>query len=173
MSTFMRTAPQGLKAGKKMKWLGLSAVVIALDQITKLWVVSSLRLHESIPLLPFFSLTYVQNTGAAFSFLAGAGGWQRWFFLVLAVAASAAILVWLWRLRENQGLVAGALSLVLGGALGNFIDRARLGYVIDFLDFHYQQWHWPAFNVADAAITCGVILLLWDSLTQPKQQREQ
>ncbi len=147
---------------KHIKWLGLSAAIIVLDQLTKWWVVATLRLHESIPVWPFFNLTYVRNTGAAFSFLAGAGGWQRWFFLVLAVTASLAILIWLWRLKDDEVVTAAGLSLVLGGALGNFIDRAAYGYVIDFLDFYIQNWHWPAFNVADSAITLGVVLLLWD-----------
>lgn len=151
----------------KVRWLGLAAVVVAFDQLTKRWVVARLRLHESIDVLPFFRLTHVRNTGAAFSFLAEAGGWQRWFFLGLAVAASCAILVWLWRLKDNEGLQAAGLALILGGALGNFIDRARFGYVIDFLDVFYQRWHWPAFNLADAAITLGVALLLWVSWRRP------
>jgi signal peptidase II len=109
-------------------------------------------LHESVDVLPFFRLTHVRNPGAAFSFLAEAGGWQRWLFLGLAVAASCAILVWLWRLDDEKALEGAGLSLILGGAIGNFID---------FLDVYYQHWHWPAFNLADAAITLGVTLLLW------------
>ncbi len=145
----------------KIRWLGLAAVVVVLDQLTKRWVVARLRLHESVDVLPFFRLTHVRNPGAAFSFLAEAGGWQRWLFLGLAVAAGYAILVWLWRLDDEKVLEGTGLSLILGGAIGNFIDRARFGYVIDFLDVYYQHWHWPAFNLADAAITLGVTLLLW------------
>lgn len=145
----------------KIRWLSLAAVVVVLDQLTKRWVVARLRLHESVDVLPFFRLTLVRNPGAAFSFLAEAGGWQRWLFLGLAVAASCAILVWLWRLDDEKALEGAGLSLILGGAIGNFIDRARFGYVIDFLDVYYQHWHWPAFNLADAAITLGVTLLLW------------
>lgn len=156
---------RGVRA--KLGWLGLAAVVVALDQLTKGWVVARLRLHERIDVLPFFRLTHVRNTGAAFSFLAHAGGWQRWFLLGLAVATSCAILVWMWRLQGHEGLKAAGLALILGGALGNCIDRARFGYVIDFLDVFYQRWHWPAFNVADAAITLGVALLLWVSWRQP------
>ncbi len=151
----------------KVQWLGLAAAVVILDQLTKRWVVARLRLYESIDVLPFFRLTHVRNPGAAFSFLADAGGWQRWFFLGLAVAASGAILVWLWRLKANEGLQAAGLALILGGALGNFIDRARFGYVIDFLDLYYQRWHWPAFNLADAAITLGVALLVWVGWRRP------
>lgn len=145
-------------------WLGLAAVIILLDQLTKIWVVGALPFRQRIDLLPFFSLTHVHNTGAAFSFLSDAGGWQRWFFLGLALAASVVIVVWLGRLPKGAYREAAGLSLVLGGALGNFIDRLRYGYVIDFLDFHLGQWHWPAFNLADTAISLGVVLLLWEGL---------
>ncbi len=156
----------------KTKWLAVAVFVIVLDQLSKLWVVACLRLYQRIEILPLFDLTHVHNTGAAFSFLADAGGWQRWFFLGLAVLISGAILHYLWRLKAHeQGQLAG-LSLILGGALGNFIDRARLGFVIDFLDFHYRQWHWPAFNIADAAITIGVALLLLDSFRPHQKNKE-
>ncbi len=145
-------------------WLGLAAVVVLLDQLTKAWVVSVLPLRRRIDLTPFFSLTHVHNTGAAFSFLSDAGGWQRWFFLGLALVASVVIVVWLRRLPPGAHWEAAGLSLVLGGALGNFIDRLRYGYVIDFLDFHLGRWHWPAFNLADTAISLGVMLLLWEAL---------
>ncbi len=145
-------------------WLGLAAVVVLFDQLTKAWVVSALPLRRRIDLAPFFSLTHVHNTGAAFSFLSDAGGWQRWFFLGLALAASVVIVVWLRRLPKGAHREAAGLSLVLGGALGNFIDRLRYGYVIDFLDFHLGRWHWPAFNLADTAISLGVMLLLWEAL---------
>ena len=122
-----------------------------------------MKLYQSIPVLPFFKLTYVHNTGAAFSFLSEAGGWQRWFFAGLALAISCGIAVWLARLKQHETLLAVALSLVLGGAIGNLIDRLAYGYVIDFLDVYYQTWHWPAFNIAESASTLGVILMLLES----------
>lgn len=146
-----------------LKWLWLSALAIVLDQATKLIVDNSMQLHESIPLLPYFNLTYVHNTGAAFSFLSEAGGWQRWFFAALAIVISAVLGVWLKRLQKHETLLAVALSLILGGAIGNLIDRLAYGYVIDFIDVYYKNWHWPAFNIADSAITLGVGLLLAES----------
>ncbi|SMF95823.1 signal peptidase II [Methylomagnum ishizawai] len=146
-----------------LRWLWLSAGVIALDQATKWLVDGSMRLYQSIELLPFFQLTYLRNQGAAFSFLAQAGGWQRWFFIALGVAASGFICYWLAKLDQSKAWEAAAWALVLGGALGNLIDRSLYGYVIDFLDVFYGEWHFPAFNVADSAITVGVALLLLDS----------
>lgn len=147
-------------------WLLLSALVIALDQLTKHWIVQAFGFGESSAITSFFNLVLAHNSGAAFSFLAGAGGWQRLFFILVASAASAVIL-YLLRKHGQQTLFALALSLVLGGALGNLIDRIRWGYVVDFLDFYYGNHHWPAFNVADMAITGGVILLVWDSMRKP------
>ncbi|MBM4202220.1 MAG: lipoprotein signal peptidase [Gammaproteobacteria bacterium] len=148
-------------------WLWLSLVVLALDQATK-WVVDrSMQVYETIELLPFFQLTYLRNQGAAFSFLSDAGGWQRWFFVALSVAFSVGISYWLVRLKPDRRWEAAAWSLVLGGAVGNLIDRVLLGYVIDFLDVFYGQWHWPAFNVADSAITVGIGMLLIDSFRPP------
>ena len=144
-------------------WLWLSVVVVVVDQFTKRLVDASMQLHQSIELAPFFQLTYLRNQGAAFSFLSGAGGWQRWFFIILAVIAGAFITRWLRKLDPRRHREAIAWALVLGGALGNLIDRILYGYVIDFLDVYYGDWHWPAFNVADSAITLGVILLLLDS----------
>ena len=138
-------------------------MVIILDQVSKLAISGTMQLYQSIPVMPFFKLTYVHNTGAAFSFLSEAGGWQRWFFAALALVISGVIAVWLARLKHDETLLAVALSLVLGGAIGNLIDRLVYGYVIDFLDVYYQTWHWPAFNVADSAITIGVILMLMES----------
>ncbi|MDO9105625.1 MAG: signal peptidase II [Methylovulum sp.] len=146
-----------------LKWLWLSLLALALDQASKLLIDANMQLYQSIPLLPSFNLTYVHNTGAAFSFLSEAGGWQRWFFAGLALVISVGITVWLARLQKHETLVAVALSLVLGGAVGNLIDRLAYGYVIDFMDVYYNTWHWPAFNVADAAITLGVILMLAES----------
>jgi signal peptidase II len=136
---------------------------LLLDQASKLAVDGSMQLFESIPLLPYFNLTYVHNTGAAFSFLSDAGGWQRWLFAGLAVVMSSIIGLWLARLKQHETLMAVALALVLGGAIGNLIDRVAYGYVIDFLDVYYQDWHWPAFNIADSAICVGVALMLLES----------
>ena len=146
-----------------LKWLWLSAIALVLDQYTKITVDSSMQLYQSIVVLPGFNLTYVRNTGAAFSFLSDAGGWQRWFFAVMAIGISGILTVWLYRLKKHETLLAVALSLVLGGAMGNLIDRVAYGYVIDFLDVYYQNWHWPAFNVADMAICLGVFLMLLES----------
>jgi signal peptidase II len=146
-----------------LKWLWLSLLTVILDQGSKLVIDSSMRLYQSIPVMPYFNLTYVHNTGAAFSFLSEAGGWQRWFFAGLAILISAVIAVWLARLKPNERLLAVALALVLGGAIGNLIDRLAYGYVIDFLDVYYGVWHWPAFNIADSAITLGVMLMLAES----------
>ena len=146
-----------------LKWLWLSLLAVILDQASKLAIAGSMKLYESIQIMPFFKLTYVHNPGAAFSFLSEAGGWQRWFFAGLALAISVVIAVWLTRLQKHETLLAVALSLVLGGAVGNLIDRLAYGYVIDFLDVYYDTWHWPAFNIADSAITVGVMLMLLES----------
>jgi signal peptidase II len=154
-----------------LKWLWLSLLALVLDQGSKLAIAGSMKLYESIQIMPFFKLTYVHNTGAAFSFLSEAGGWQRWFFAGLALAISVVIAVWLTRLKKHETLLAVALALVLGGAVGNLIDRLAYGYVIDFLDVYYESWHWPAFNIADSAITLGVVLMLAESfgLVRPKE----
>lgn len=146
-----------------LKWLWLSLLAIILDQVSKLAIAANMQLFQSIRLMPFFNLTYVHNTGAAFSFLSEAGGWQRWFFAGLAMVISLIIAVWMARLTKQETLLAIALALVLGGAVGNLIDRLAYGYVIDFLDVYYNTWHWPAFNIADSAITLGVILMLAES----------
>ena len=145
------------------RWLGLAFAVIVADHLTKWWISSTLDFQQAIPVLPFFSLVRVHNTGAAFSFLAGASGWQRWFFIGVGILATVIIV----RLLKNHGhepRLAFPLALVLGGALGNVIDRVVLGHVVDFLYFHYHSFAWPAFNVADSAITVGAALLIWDSL---------
>jgi signal peptidase II len=149
-------------------WLLLSAIVIVIDLLTKYWVQSTLVYAEQRSLTAFFDLVLFHNQGAAFSFLAGAGGWQRVFFSAIALTASA-VIIYMLRKHPGQKLFCFGLSLILGGALGNLYDRLTLGYVVDFLYFHYQQHYWPAFNVADSAITCGVILLLWDSFRKPQQ----
>ena len=146
-----------------LKWLWLSAGVIVLDQITKVLASAHLVLHDPVPVLPLFNLTLMHNSGAAFSFLSQAGGWQRWFFVVVAIGVSVALIWWLHQLQRNQRWLAVALALVLGGALGNVWDRVTLGYVVDFVDVYYGSWHWPAFNVADSAISVGAVMLLVDA----------
>lgn len=148
-----------------LAWLWVSALVIALDQFTKWFITNQLDLYEVFPLGPMLELTRLHNTGAAFSLLAHAGGWQRWFFVILAGAISVAISWWLYTLpaRGHPWLSIG-LALILGGAIGNAIDRLAHGFVIDFLHFHWQQWYYPAFNVADIAITTGAIMLVIDAL---------
>jgi len=153
-----------------LKWLWLSLLAVILDQASKLAIAGSMHLYQSIQIVPYFNLTYVHNTGAAFSFLSEAGGWQRWFFAGLALVISVVIAVWLARLKRHETLLAVALSLILGGAIGNLIDRLAYGYVIDFLDDYYQTWHWPAFNIADSAITLGVILMLVESFGLGKSE---
>ena len=147
-----------------MRWLWLSAAVVALDQLSK-WLASTLLVfHEPLPLVPFVNLTLTHNTGAAFSFLSEAGGWQRWFFAAVAAGVSVAVVLWMRRVPRGEWWVSAALALVLGGAIGNLGDRLVLGYVVDFLDVFYGRWHWPAFNLADSAITLGVAVLLVDAL---------
>jgi signal peptidase II len=142
-------------------WLAVSAAVILADRVTKAGILAAFRPGEQLVVTPFFSLTLAFNPGAAFSFLAGADGWQRWLFAVIAVAASA-VIVWLLR-RGGRALYCLGLALILGGALGNLWDRLAIGMVVDFLLFHYAGWAYPAFNVADSAITCGAGLLIFDS----------
>jgi len=150
-----------------IKWLGLAALLVAADQLAKLAAVQFLALNQAVTVTPFFNLVLVYNSGAAFSILSDAAGWQRLVFIAIAVVASVWI-VFLLRKYPNHGLFALALSLVLAGAVGNLIDRILVGAVIDFLDFHAYGYHWPAFNVADSAITCGAVLLIWDAL-RPKR----
>jgi signal peptidase II len=150
-------------------WLGLTLLVILVDQWTKRLVTNRLDEFEAVVLLPVLDLMRLHNEGAAFSFLSNASGWQRWFFITLAIGVSGVIFVWLRRLpARGQNLLAAALCLVMGGALGNVIDRMRLGHVIDFIRVHYAEWYFPAFNVADSAITIGAGLLILDMILQPK-----
>ena len=145
-------------------WLAVAGVVVVLDQATKLAAERWLDFHEPVALIPFFNLTLSYNTGAAFSFLSEAGGWQRWFFVLLAVVVSALVVLWLSRLPPADRWTGAALAMVLGGALGNVIDRVVYGHVVDFIDFYVGSWHWPTFNVADSAISVGVAILLVDGL---------
>ncbi len=151
-------------------WLSLATIIILLDQFTKILIVGAYRLGDSTQVTSFFNIVRVHNEGAAFSFLAQAGGWQRWFFTAIGAIAVIAI-VWMLRSHAGQKLFAFALSLILGGAVGNVIDRMWYGYVVDFLDFHAAGIHFPAFNVADSAITCGAICLILDELLRVKRAR--
>ncbi|MEW6765944.1 MAG: signal peptidase II [Pseudomonadota bacterium] len=141
------------------KGLLIALAVILLDQVTKLWAVADLSYATPVPVFPGFNLTLMHNPGAAFSFLGDAGGWQRWFFLALAVGVSAWLVMWMRSLQATERWTSLALALLIGGALGNAIDRAYLGHVIDFIDLYVGGYHWPAFNIADSAITVGAILL--------------
>jgi len=157
-------------------WLWLAVLIVVLDQVTKYIVTLNLAYYEFIPVLPVFNLTHVHNYGAAFSFLSGAGGWQRWFFAILALVASILMISWLKYTSRNQHLLCVSLVLILGGALGNLIDRLVFGYVIDFLDFYWSDYHFPAFNVADVSITFGaffmVIYTIWFEPKEAKQHNE-
>ncbi|MGE0356816.1 MAG: signal peptidase II [Burkholderiales bacterium] len=152
------------------RWLALSAAVAAADLATKAWVSAAFEPGDVHVVTPFLNLVLWHNPGAAFSFLAGAGGWQRWFFIVLTLAIGAALLVMLRRAGTNR-LLATALSLVLGGAAGNLWDRVTLGHVVDFVQLHAGGYYWPAFNVADSAITLGVVLLLLDGFREARTAR--
>ncbi|MBB5206167.1 signal peptidase II [Inhella inkyongensis] len=145
------------------RWLLLAAIVLVLDQYTKLLILDAFQLHEGKRVTSYFNLVRAHNTGAAFSFLAGAGGWQRWFFTALAATATVVITVMLRR-HGSQTLFACALALILGGAIGNGVDRLWHGYVVDFLQFHWGGWAFPSFNIADSAITLGAIGLILDEL---------
>jgi signal peptidase II len=157
--------------GRAAAWLLLSALVVLADQVTKSYITTHYGEFEFTPVLPILDITLMHNVGAAFSFLATASGWQRWLFIGLAVAVSIAIVAWLWRMPRSQRLLAAGLALVLGGAVGNVIDRIRLGYVVDFIHFHWDRAYFPAFNVADSAITVGAACLLLDALFEPRRSR--
>ena len=145
------------------QWSWLSILVVLLDQTTKYFAETLLVHHQPVPVLPSFNLTLTYNTGAAFSFLAGAGGWQRWFFLGLGTAVSIGLIVWLRRIKPEEKWLAAALALILAGAVGNLIDRVWLGQVIDFIQIYYDRWYFPVFNIADIAINIGAALLVADS----------
>jgi len=159
------------KRGRAASWLLVSVLVVLADQASKYYITQNFGEFEHITLLPVLDITRMHNVGAAFSFLATASGWQRWVFIGLAGVVSVGIIVWLLRLRERAyGLLSCGLALVLGGALGNVIDRIRLGYVIDFIHFHWDRAYFPAFNVADSAITVGAACLLLDALFEGKRK---
>lgn len=152
-------------------WLWLSVLVVVADQATKFLAEWYLQPLQPVPLLPSFNLMLTYNRGAAFSFLGDAGGWQRYFFIIVTIAVLIFLLRWLWRLPRGQGRVAAGLALLIGGAVGNFIDRVATGHVVDFLDLYHGTWHWPAFNLADSAITLGVTLLILDTLFPSDKQK--
>jgi len=145
-------------------WLLMSTVVIALDLWTKGLATESLTLYRPVEVNGWLNMTLAHNYGAAFSFLSDAGGWQRWLFTGLASVVTLVLIIWLVRLPLEEKFTGAALGLIIGGAIGNLVDRIRLGYVVDFIDVYYKTSHWPAFNLADSAITGGVILLLIDGL---------
>jgi signal peptidase II len=154
-------------------WLWLSALIVAADQASKAYIVAAFELYDRIQLLPVFGITRLHNTGAAFSFLASAGGWQRWFFVAIAVAVTALVCVWLKRMpRQGHGWLAASLALIVGGAIGNVIDRVFRGHVVDFLSVHWERWFFPAFNVADSAITVGAVILLIESFYEGRRKKK-
>ncbi|MFM8574858.1 MAG: signal peptidase II [Limnohabitans sp.] len=151
-------------------WIGIATLILVLDQLSKVLILGSFQHGQSLPITGFFNLVRVHNPGAAFSFLADAGGWQRWFFTGLGTVA-ALVMVWMLRAHAGQRLFCWAISFILGGAVGNVIDRLLHGYVVDFLDFYWGHWHFPAFNLADSAITLGAILLILDELLRVRRGR--
>ena len=156
-------------------WMAIALLIVICDQLTKLGIIKWIPLYDTVPLNSFINLTHQKNTGAAFSFLAGAGGWQRWFFVVLSSGVSIVIGIWLWRIRgAGQVVLSAGLALVLGGAVGNLIDRIVLGHVTDFFQVWFGSWAFPSFNVADAGISVGAALLIIDALflSGREKQRE-
>lgn len=155
-----------------LNWWWLTLLFLIADQVTKTWVANSFELYQSLSVLPFFNITYVHNPGAAFSFLADQDGWQRWFFTAIATIASVIFTVWLAKIPKTQKMLSIAVALMLSGALGNLIDRVLFGYVIDFLDFHIANKHWPAFNIADSMIFIGAALMIIDSIKNDHEKSE-
>jgi signal peptidase II len=155
-----------------LSWLWLTLLFLIADQVSKHLVAGSMELYQSIEVLPFFNITYVHNPGAAFSFLADQGGWQRWFFTAIAAIASIVFTVWLSKTPKENKLLGIAFALLLSGAVGNLIDRVLFGYVIDFIDFYVGASHWPAFNVADSAIFVGAGLMIFDSFKNGDDKKE-
>lgn len=151
----------------------LSLIVIGLDQLSKIWILGSYIPYQSEKVLSFLNITLAYNTGSAFSFLSDAGSWHKWFFIVFSLLMSIIIIVWMMRLKDEERIQSISLSLILGGAIGNLIDRIRLGHVVDFIDVYYQDFHWPVFNLADCAITIGAFLLLFQFLRPEKLKTSQ
>jgi len=157
------------ETGSKLRWLWLAVLVIVLDLGSKAMATAMLTYGNPVPVMPLFNLTLLHNTGAAFSFLAGAAGWQRWFFVSLALVVSVVLVVWLKSLRRHETWSAIAIVLILGGALGNVYDRVVHGYVVDFLHFYWNGYHFPAFNIADTAITIGAGMMILDIFRKPRE----
>ena len=153
-----------------LPWLGLALLLLLDDQLTKMVILSNYQLGDATYVTSFFNVVRAHNTGAAFSFLASESGWQRWFFTAIGIAA-AVFIVWLLKSHAGQKLFSFAMACILGGAIGNVVDRSMHGYVVDFLDFHYAGWHFPAFNVADSAITIGAICMILDELRRVRSAR--
>jgi len=158
----------GTPSASLLPWLGLALILLIADQFTKVLILGYYQLGDATHVTNFFNVVRVHNSGAAFSFLASASGWQRWFFTVIGIAAALFIL-WMLKSHPGQKLFSFALACILGGAVGNVIDRLLYGYVVDFLDFHYAGWHFPAFNIADSAITVGAVCLILDELLRVKR----
>jgi len=156
--------------GGMLPWLGLALIILIADQFTKVLILGAYQLGDSTAVTSFFNIVRVHNTGAAFSFLASAGGWQRWFFTAIGICATLFIL-WMLKAHSGQRLFSFALACILGGAVGNVIDRVLYGYVVDFLDFHWRGMHFPAFNIADSAITIGAMALILDELLRVRRGR--
>ena len=156
--------------GPLLKWLWLAALVIVLDQVTKQVAANMLEMYQPVAVMPMFNWTLMHNTGAAFSFLSDQPGWQRWFFTTIALVVSIVLISWTSKLKTEEKWQAIAFALIMGGAIGNVIDRVIHGYVIDFIDVYYQDWHWPAFNIADSAIFVGVAILIIESFRHHKQE---
>jgi signal peptidase II len=156
-----------------LKWIWLAVVVVVIDQLTKYIASTSLEIFQPVAVMPMFNWTLMHNPGAAFSFLANEAGWQRWFFALIAVVVSGVIFLWIKRLERHDKWLAIALALILGGAVGNVIDRIWLGYVVDFIQVYYQQWYWPAFNIADSAISIGVVMIIIDSVREYRTDTKQ
>jgi len=154
----------------KLLWISLFSLV--LDQVTKAMATAYLQMWTPVEVMPYFNLMLAHNTGAAFSFLADAGGWQRWFFSILAFLVSIAIIVWIKKLKPEEKTLGIALAFILGGAVGNLIDRLRFGYVVDFLDFYVGDAHWPAFNIADSSIFIGAAIMIISSFRQPAAEKD-
>lgn len=153
-----------------LPWLGLALLILIADQFTKVLILGYYRLGDATYVTSFFNVVRVHNSGAAFSFLANAGGWQRWFFTGIGIAA-AIFIVWMLKSHPGQKLFSFALACILGGAVGNVIDRTLYSYVVDFLDFHYAGWHFPAFNIADSVISIGAVCLILDEILRVRRSR--
>ncbi|MEO8389433.1 signal peptidase II [Polaromonas sp.] len=164
-TTFLKSSGNSV-----LPWLGLALILLIADQFTKVLILGYYNLGDSTYVTSFFNVVRVHNTGAAFSFLASASGWQRWFFTAIGIAAALFIL-WLLRSHSGQKLFSFALACILGGAIGNVVDRAMHGYVVDFLQFHWRDWYFPSFNIADAAITIGAACLILDELLRVRRTR--